>query len=179
MLLRFVLLLLWLPAGWLYADTLNICYHYGCSKHAYFEISPEAKQRLSTLLDSANSPDSERERVKDAVVELYRQAGQSTPVWQDKGGNVNDGPADGRMDCVDHSSNVTTFLRYLQGKGWLKYHVTATPQWRAPWIVDLHYTAVLHDATTGDDWAVDSWFKDFGAPPAVVPLTIWKEGYAP
>ncbi|WP_230623349.1 MULTISPECIES: hypothetical protein [Chromobacterium] len=173
-----LILLCLLPAA-ARADGLNICYHYRCSRQAYFEISEEARDWLAARLARAGSAAAEREAVSDAVVALYRIAARDTPIWQDKGGNFHDGPAEGRMDCVDHSSNVTAFLGYLDRQGWLKFHHAAPPAWRAPWILDLHYTGVLHDIAAGQDWAVDTWFRDFGEPPVVVPLSIWMKGYEP
>ncbi|MCD4500087.1 hypothetical protein [Chromobacterium vaccinii] len=172
-----LLLALLLPVA--RADGLNICYHYGCSRHAQFDISDEEHDWLAARMSRSDSAASEREAVADAVLTLYRIAARDTPIWQDKGGNFRDGPAQGRMDCVDHSSNVTTFLNYLQRQGWLKFHRAAPPEWRAPWILDLHYTGVLHDNAANQDWAVDTWFKDFGEPPVVVPLSVWMTGYEP
>ena len=162
-----------------HADALPLCYHYGCKRDSHFEVGADDKQHLARLLSDDATAEAERAAVKAAVRELYLMAGRSTPIWQDKGGNFLDGTADGRMDCVDHSRNVTTFLNYLQEQGWLRFHTVGKPVWRAPRFLDLHYTAVLHDSGNGEDWAVDSWFKDFGVPPEVVPLAIWKEGYSP
>ncbi|POZ62293.1 hypothetical protein [Chromobacterium alticapitis] len=172
-----LLLLLALPPA--FADALNICYHYRCSRQTSFEVTDEAQAWLATRLARADSPQSERAAVADAVQTLYFLAAQDSPIWQDRGGNSHDGPAEGRMDCVDHSSNVTTFLRYLDRQGWLKYHHAAPSEWRAPHILDLHYTGVLHDVAAKQDWAVDTWFKDFGEPPVVVPLSVWMTGYEP
>ncbi|OWY39698.1 hypothetical protein CEK28_06605 [Xenophilus sp. AP218F] len=171
-----LLLLLALPC---WADTLNICYHYRCSRHANVEIPDEAEQWLARRMAQADDAAGERAAVSDAVTALYSVAARDTPIWQDRGGNFRDGPAEGRMDCVDHSSNVTAFLRYLQAHGWLRFHGVKEAAWRAPRILDLHFTAVLHDNAAGQDWAVDSWFKDFGEPPVVVPLSIWMTGYEP
>ncbi|WP_440027459.1 hypothetical protein [Chromobacterium amazonense] len=172
-----LLLLFALPQA--FADALNICYHYRCSRHASFELSAEEHDWLAARLSQADTAQNEREAVADAVQALYFIAARDMPIWQDKGGNFHDGPAEGRMDCVDHSSNVTTFLRYLDSQGWLKFHRAAPPEWRAPWILDLHYTGVLHDNAANQDWAVDTWFKDFGEPPVVVPLSVWMKGYEP
>ncbi|MCP1291856.1 hypothetical protein NK214_16830 [Chromobacterium sp. S0633] len=161
------------------ASAINICYHYGCSRHAYVDISAKADAWLAARLSAANSPETERSAVSDAVTALYHIAARTLPIWQDKGGNFRDGPAEGRMDCVDHSSNVTAFLTYLQDHGWLQYHTVGKPAWRAPRLLDLHYTAVLRDLLSGQDWAVDSWFKDFGQAPVVLALDIWMEGYSP
>ncbi|UTH72702.1 hypothetical protein [Chromobacterium sp. IIBBL 290-4] len=168
-----------LPYASARADGLNICYHYRCSRQAYFDISDEERDWLAARMAQADSAESERAAVGDAVQTLYFIAARFTPIWQDKGGNIHDGPAEGRMDCVDHSSNVTTFLHYLERQGWLKFHHAAQAEWRAPHILDLHYTGVLHDDAANQDWAVDTWFKDFGEPPVVVPLSVWMTGYEP
>ena len=117
--------------------------------------------------------------VRDAVQQLYLNAGAQSPIYQDKGGNFRDGLAEGRMDCADHSTNTTTFLNYLAAQGWLQYHSVGKPVYRLPRIIDLHYAAQLIENGSGEKWAVDSWFEDFGAPPAVVDLKSWKKGWKP
>jgi hypothetical protein len=42
-----------------------------------------------------------------------------------------------------------------------------------------HATAVITDTTTGDPWAVDSWYLDNGLPPYIVPYDLWKRGWSP
>jgi hypothetical protein len=37
--------------------------------------------------------------------------------------------------------------------------------------------AIIHDKTTGERYAVDSWFYDNGSPATMVPFDVWKDGY--
>ena len=53
------------------------------------------------------------------------------------------------------------------------------PVWRAPWLVDLHYSAAIEDLGDGLRYAVDSWFFDHGLPAVVLPLADWNKGWSP
>ena len=146
------------------ASAINICYHYGCSRHAYVDIPAEADAWLAARLSAANSPETERSAVRDAVTALYHIAARTLPIWQDKGGNFRDGPAEGRMDCVTTAAMSAPSSLICRHHGWLQYHTVGKPAWRAPLLLDLHYTAVLRDMLSGRDWAVDSWFRTLGKP---------------
>jgi hypothetical protein len=67
----------------------------------------------------------------------------------------------------------------LQSLHLLRYHQPAADAFRAPWLFNEHHAATVQDIDTGDVWVVDGWFRDFGAPPVVVPLALWKEGFSP
>lgn len=174
--------LLWLAANAAQAaapERMQICYRYGCKADTYVNVDADARARLQALFQHINSAAAERDAVRDAVQQLYLNAGAQSPIYQDKGGNFRDGLAEGRMDCADHSTNTTTFLNYLAAQGWLQYHSVGKPVYRLPRIIDLHYAAQLIENGSGEKWAVDSWFEDFGAPPAVVDLKSWKKGWKP
>jgi hypothetical protein len=38
---------------------------------------------------------------------------------------------------------------------------------------------VIEEATTQQQYAVDSWFLDNGQPPFIIPLGAWKQGWTP
>ncbi|UOO82343.1 hypothetical protein LVJ83_02385 [Uruburuella testudinis] len=171
-----LMLLASLPAA---ADTLKICFHYGCKAETAVNVSAVVKQQLAARFAGVADAAAEREAVRDAVQQLYLNAGRQSPIYQDKGGNFSDGTAEGRMDCVDHSSNSTTFLNYLAAQGWLKFHSVGKPVYRLPRIIDLHYAAQLIENENGGKWVVDSWFEDFGAAPAIVDWPAWKKGWRP
>lgn len=42
-----------------------------------------------------------------------------------------------------------------------------------------HSTAVMHEKSTGERFAVDSWFYDNGVAASIVPFKLWKSGYIP
>ncbi|MGL6070944.1 hypothetical protein [Craterilacuibacter sp.] len=128
------------------------------------------------MFKPARQPAEERAAIAQAVQRLYLAAAEHAPIAADRGGNFADGSADGRMDCVDHSQNDTTFLQYLAQQGLLQHHRVAAPVWRAPWIIDLHYASQIIEIASETPWVVDSWFFDFGHEPVVVPYQQWKKG---
>lgn len=176
----FGLLILLSPLSAIQAESVNVCYFYGCKKTISFELDDFSAAVLSKKMMSGENPEQERENVGWAVQQMYELAAQAyPPLREDRGGNFNDGSSNGRMDCADHSENVATFLKVVEKRGWLRFHRTNGRQWRAPYFVDLHYTAVLRENETKQDWAIDTWFKDFGQLPVIIPLSEWKKGYSP
>jgi hypothetical protein len=80
----------------------------------------------------------------------------------------------GRLDCVDSSSNTTTYLRILQDLGQLPGWSVTSPEVRN--VLDfhgVHWTAVVTDKRSGSPWSVDSWFRPHGHLPFVMPLADW------
>ena len=161
------------------AAGIQICYHYGCKKTAVIQVAPLLQQQLADLFRPVVNAAGERQAMAVAVQRLYQTAGQQSPIFADKGGNFADGSADGRMDCVDHSSNSTAFLQYLAQQGWLKFHRVTQPVYRAPRFFDLHYAARVETLDAAQSWVVDSWFHDFGSAPEVVEQAVWQQGWVP
>jgi hypothetical protein len=84
------------------------------------------------------------------------------------------------MDCIDESTNTTTYLKIFQRADLLRWNEVVEPATRGWFLFGWpHTTAVIRDKTTNDLYAVDSWFLDNGLPATVVPLAIWKEGFRP
>lgn len=42
-----------------------------------------------------------------------------------------------------------------------------------------HTTAMVSETRGGARWAVDSWFRENGKPPEIVPLEVWRRGWRP
>ena len=116
-------------------ESLTICFHYGCRQTALVRVAESQRLQLAKLFVKIADAAAERQALALAVQKLYLNAGEQSPIWQDKGGNFNDGAAKGRMDCVDHSTNTTTFLNYLARQGWLKYHRITPPVYRLPRLI--------------------------------------------
>lgn len=162
------------------AEPVSVCYLYGCKRTFSFDFDAAAQAAIRDRLAQSTDPASERENIAWAVQQMLLLAARDyPPLAEDKAGNLNDSTSQGRMDCVDHSTNDSTFLKVFERHGWLRFHRTNGTTWRTRILFDLHYTAVLREIDSGHDWAVDTWFKDFGAPPVVIPLDEWKNGYHP
>lgn len=161
------------------ADQVEICYNYGCAVHAQVVFSREQLAAIEDLFRRVQDPGGERAAISRAVGLFEAFAGEQTPTWADRGGDLADAGVDGRMDCIDHSTNTTAYLRLLQAHGWLRFHRVEARVVRSVWIIGQHWTACIIDITTHEEYAVDSWFFDNGHPAAVLKLRDWLRGARP
>lgn len=150
---------------------------------------------LAKRLRSLPSAAEERKVLADVIGQMYYWAGQQSPISADKGGNVFDDEANGAMDCIDHSTTTTRFLKVLERRGMLKYHVVADVERRRRFLLFDHFSAVVQEfprpipASTIDDnsvdnakthqYVIDSWFVNNGEPAVVLPLEDWMSGAGP
>ena len=162
-----------------HADELMICYNYGCYTRASAEYSEEQLALLQQPLAAAADAWAERKAISVAVGRMYAIAGEQTPVWRDKGGNYADSGENGKMDCIDHSTNTSAFLRLMQARGWLRFHEVLEPLMRRRLFFAEHWAARIRERETQRVYAVDSWFFDNGQPAAVLPVEDWLAGKTP
>jgi hypothetical protein len=167
--------IMWCICPLAYAEELMICYNYGCSSTAKVVLSSQETQRLTALFHDGDDALAERASIGKAVALLQSFASEQTPTRFDRPGNFADDVADGRMDCIDHSRNSTTYLEILQSRGLLKHHRVLSPIMRAPWLVNVHWAARIADEG-GREFAVDSWGLEQGVPVPLVPLAAWLRG---
>jgi hypothetical protein len=172
-------LLVALPCGVAASERLEICFDYGCRTRQAIEVTNDDVATLRPLFDGHLAPAAERDAIARAVGMLYRVAGRQSEIWRDRGGNLDDDDTkNGRMDCIDHSTNTTTFVAFLARRGWLVHHGPGERDERG-FFLSLHWTATVTERATGARWAVDSWFFDPGTPAEVYPLAEWRAGRRP
>lgn len=189
---RLIFLALFASAGALAGETVEVCYNYGCLSEDTVLYSDEQLRRVETLLGDAGNPTRERALLGVAIGWLLGWAGQQTPISADRGGNLADGDAYGRMDCIDHATTTTRLLRLLERRGALRFHRVLAPAQRTRWLMFDHHSALIGALLAADDdnegnegnedderFVVDSWFVDNGQPAAVMPLDNWRAGEAP
>ena len=135
----------WATAGPEGADggaRLSICYNYGCASEGSVHVRGPTLRRIGERLAAARNAAEERERLAGAVGGLYRVAATQTAVAADRAGNLLDGGADGRMDCIDHSTSTTRLLQLLEARGALRFHRVVEPARRTRLILQ-HFSAVI------------------------------------
>lgn len=178
--MKLVLMLLGLcaaTAGW--CDEATLCYNYECQLKTVVDFALGDLAWVHRLLEDARSPEEEREAIAYAMGWMYFLAGQQSPVWRDRGGNLNDDETqDGRMDCIDHSTNTGTWLALLARRGWLRYHRVGAPIRRGH-LLSVHWSARIVATQSGEEYAVDTWFLDPGLPATIYPLQEWLDGARP
>lgn len=159
----------------------SVCHDHGCATVDQLALNEHEWRSIQRLFSrTASSPDQEREFIARAIARFETVVGKHTGTWNDKGGDLKGLGQDGQMDCIDESTNTTTYLRVLQGAGLLHWHTVEDRATRGWFLFGWpHTTAVIRDTRSGELYAVDSWFEDNGKPPHIVPLKQWKDGWQP
>lgn len=138
-----------------------------------FAVDPEQWNRIVAMFDGVHDGEQERQAIAQAVAMFERIAAEQTPIGRD--GRKNYGAGPGETDCLDESTNTTTFLRLLRDRGLLTYNRVMVKALRSPLQMDVHWTAVVQDLQTQQRWVIDSWYNANGIPPIVQPLDDWMK----
>ena len=164
------------------AEAISVCYNYGCLTSAEVIYSDRQLQQVRAFLGAARAAADERQRLSLVIGWLLGWAGQQTPIAADRGGNTEDAGVDGRMDCIDHSTTTTRLLRWLESRGWLRFHRVLDPEYRVHHL-SVHHSAQIEEIGRGGQatastryYVVDSWFRDNGQPAVVIALPRWLAG---
>lgn len=168
------------------ADSVRVCYNYGCLVEQEVHYSDSQLTQLRDLIGIARNAEEERERLSLAIGQLLAWAGEQSPISADRGGNFADDGVYGRMDCIDHSTTTTRLLRLLESHRWLSFHRVLEPARRVLYLFEFHYSAQIEEldqlatepASTAEParYVVDSWFRDNGRPAVVMALPDWLDG---
>lgn len=159
-------------------ERFAICSRFGCRGTTPVRLEPSEWTRVGALFQPRpESAAAERVCIARAVALLETLVGGHTATWADVAMNRAAGP--GQLDCVAESVNTSIYLLMLQDRGLLRHHRVEAPRRRGVFIFYPHNTAVIRDRADGAEYAVDSWFRDNGEPPYIVPLAEWLEGWHP
>lgn len=162
-------------------NTVYICHAYGCQVKTRFRFTDADIADLRTLMEATRKDDNpfeERRAVAYAIGWIERRVGDAIGTKDDRAGMDFAGSGDPtQQDCVDESTNTTSYMLVLQANGLLRHHTVDRPfakdqLWRgvAGW---THWTAVLKETASPQRWAVDSWIYANGENPAIVEVENW------
>lgn len=162
-------------------ERFSVCLDHSCRTILTRSVSAGEWARVrEPLLTPAPSAAAERDAVAEAIARMEAIVGDKTGSSGDRGGNLAGFGEPGQMDCIDESTNTTTYLTLLQNDGLLRFHSVGARATRFGLFAGMpHTTAVLRETATGRRFAIDSWFHDNGRPPAVVELSEWRAGWRP
>lgn len=156
---------------------IDVCYDFGCASRKRVYIFDTEWQPVAALLRGSTSAADERARLARALGLMEDLVGEVTPTGADRAGNAHEGGGDsGQMDCVDESTNATTYLDLFAAQHLLRFHRVRERVYRAPLLIDQHWAAQVEETGSGRRFAVDSWFRDNGEPALVLPLGDWEQG---
>jgi len=161
-------------------EHFSVCFAHTCAEIATLKLDPGQWNSIRSLFaQPAATPEAERKLIARAIARFEQIVGPLTDTALDA--PENDAPERGYgMDCIDESTNTTTYLRLLAKAGLLRWHRVEAPATRGWFLMGApHSTAVLSERYGGLLWAVDSWFFANGEPPVLLPLEEWRNGWRP
>lgn len=163
------------------AGNFSVCQAHSCRTITTLALDTAQLQALAALFAKPpQNPGAERVQLAAAIAAMERWVGARTGTDRDLGGTFPGFGQPGQMDCIDESTNTTSYLTLFASRGWLRFHRVSARMARGylP-IAWPHTTAVISEIGTGTRYAVDSWFLDNGQPPFIVPLAEWRNGWRP
>ncbi|MCW8906167.1 MAG: hypothetical protein OQL28_02875 [Sedimenticola sp.] len=158
------------------AVRMQVCNDYHCDIRRPASLSAGQWRELQQLFSNVGDPIEERRRIGTAIGLLEQWVGEQTGSWRDLPRNEGEGTEAGQLDCIAESINTTTYLHLMTRHNLLKWHRADARQRRSAWIFNVHWTASIRETTTGQRFAVDSWFFANGTPPVIMPLEAWSRG---
>ena len=157
------------------AVSFSVCWDYECGIQKTIDITDEQWIFITTPLTSkATSAKQERQYIRQSIARFEQVVGRITGTDKDIAENAEGAGDPGQMDCIDESTNSTTYLKLLAQRQLLTFHQVEEPQVRNKWIFDVHWAAVISESSNRQKFAVDSWFLDNGHPPYIQALDAWK-----
>lgn len=162
-------------------ERFSVCHDHTCQKVVTSSLSlSEWNEITSPLQPALFTAGDERAAIASVVSNIEIVVGERTGTHADKGGNIKGFWQSGQMDCIDESTNTTTYLTMLFENGLLQHHSVADRATRFGIFAGApHTTAVIRETASGKLFAVDSWFFDNGELPAIVEIQQWKAGWNP
>jgi len=167
-----------LPAPTL--SSVVVCHGFGCRFRTQVGVSAADHAKLTQLLATGRANrEAERKAVAQAVAWFERRVAPEAGTGAARAYAT--GPLDAQpsqFDCIDASTNTTTTLVLLEELGLLRFHRLVAPVSRNLFLGlgVIHTTAVLVELQGGREWAIDSWVRNNGQPPDVLPLKTWYAG---
>lgn len=150
------------------------CYDFSCKsrQEVRFDTAQWARIRALFLPAPADAA-AERQAIRHAIALMERFSGAITGTAADRGGNAHDDALPHQQDCIDESTNTFQYLVALDDLGLLRYHAADLKYRRIVWLA-THWTAAIVERSSGERYAVDSWYRDNGELPLLQPLDDWR-----
>lgn len=159
----------------------SVCHGGSCAIVSQASLDEEEWRRIASVFAApAGDAREERARIAEVISRFETIVGALTDTADDRAENQGGRDWRSQMDCIDESTNSTTYLRILARAGLLRWHRAEARVTRGFFVFGWpHTTAVVSELNGGARWAVDSWFFENGKPPVIVPLDLWKTGWRP
>lgn len=166
-------------------EAFDVCFGGGCAEIRRVSLSQEEWLKVEVIFadktkDVQLNAEFERKKIAIAIGLLETVVGNKIGTSTDRAGTFNNSKYPGQLDCNDESINTTTYMQLMHHYGLIKLHGLEDMRTRNFFFNGWpHTTAVIREITTGQRYAVDSWFYDNGMSATIVPFEVWKSGYIP
>ena len=161
-------------------DAIPVCYDFGCKSKSTVRLPVTEWQEVTGWFNPvAETPEQEREQIKNAIGWMEVLIGRYTPTHKDLAFDLP--PQDnvshlfpGQQDCIDEAFNTSTYLRLLELNNLLKHHTVIEQAYRQA-IFDQHWAGQVQEKETGNRYIVDSWFQPNGFLPVIQASQDWED----
>ena len=157
-------------------EKFSVCHGFGCNISSTISLSDkEWTSVIGWLKTVAPDAETERSNIRQAIGWMEVIVGRHGPGRQDKGLDLQySNTKIGQMDCIDESTNTTTYLKLFEKGALLHWHrVIDTIQRRG--LIDAHWASQIEEIYTGKRYVIDSWFHDNGMLPNIQKTENWAE----
>lgn len=163
------------------ATKVVVCHGFGCVRRTPVTLSTRNIRAFKAILARGRaSPAAERRAIGEAVAWMEKTVAPTVGSENDVPGlDLRNAGVAGQMDCIDESTNTTSYLLFAEEQGFLAHHTVARPVARGFFLDGRypHATAVVHESETGKAFAIDSWPHANGETPDIMPLETWFATY--
>lgn len=167
-------------------NVVEVCHAYGCKMKTQYRFTSSNIAAIRSEMAKVKrngSPAEERRAVAYAIGLMERQVGKALGIRDEAGMQWLASGDPTQEDCVDESTNTTSYLMVLKANGLLRYHTVEGPLGEDNMLWGTltgrpvknwpHYTAIIREKKTGQRFAVDSWIGDNGENPSITKLEDW------
>lgn len=151
----------------------TVCTDYHCDQTVNVKLENSQWQQIARMFRARTHPELERALIARAVALLEQYIGEQAGTSGDFAKNIMGAGLPGQLDCISESMNTTAYLNALMNAGLMRWHTVENRARRSSWIFNVHWTAVIKDQSTIQEFAVDSWFLANGQAPYVQALDAW------
>ncbi len=162
--------------------TQRVCFNWSCKSRQRITMTAADMAEVANqmALCPGNSLHDRLQRMRIGIWQMETLAEKYQPLFaNDEAVNDRDQVLEGRMDCIDNTSNTTTYLNVLHDLGLLPGWLMEEPRIRQRFSDLVHWTAVVVDSRDAGSWSVDAWLRPNGHLPFVMPLKAWKSDKIP
>lgn len=164
------------------SESFQTCRAYGCQKIDTITPTPGEWHKIDKAFSpKAKSAKAERKKIALAIATFENIVGGKNGTSEDIWGTFQK-TGHKQQDCVDESTNTSIYLTVLKQRGHIHFHDIQAPTSRVPLLNPVswpHQSAAITEKETNEVFVVDSWFHNNGAPPEIIPIETWKDGWKP